>query len=69
MNANLKTEVQSDRERIEGLSVVRRSTQAAHDERAFAGESARILDDLEMCFWLSENANPFLALLELRKLS
>jgi hypothetical protein len=69
MNTNLKTKVQSDRERIEGVSVEPRSTQPAHDEGASAGERSRTLDYFEECFWLSEYANPFLALFELRKLS
>jgi hypothetical protein len=69
MNTNLKTKVQSDGERIEGLSFEPRSTQAAHDQGASAGERSRTLDDLEEFFWFSQNANPFLALFEMRKLS
>lgn len=69
MNTNLKTKVQSDRERIEGVLFEPRPKQAAHDQGASAGERSRTRDDFEQCFWLSKNANPFLALLEMRKLS
>jgi hypothetical protein len=58
MNTNLKTKVQSNWERVEGLLFEQDLKQAAHNYRASRGERLRTLDGGEEFFWLSENTNP-----------